>query len=111
MERGAIAASAPLPFQGFIAGLKALRSHRKTTTKTFCGAPSEALGVARYSDTNKGEIQGSLHCATDDKTVRCFGRDDVRFGWVGENRQRQRQIRSSVGVSGWRLCPGRGCLP
>ena len=32
---------------------------------------------------SKDEIQGSLHCATDDKTVRCFGRDDVCFGLGG----------------------------
>ncbi|MGH9597259.1 MAG: hypothetical protein ACRD3K_10730, partial [Edaphobacter sp.] len=32
------------------------------------------LGAAA---TAKGEIQGSLHCAADDKTVHCFGRDDV----------------------------------
>jgi hypothetical protein len=30
-----------------------------------------------------GEIQGSLHYATDDKIVRCFGRDDVRW-WLAE---------------------------
>src|SRR6266567_2720905 len=29
---------------------------------------------------DKDEIQGSLHCATDDKAVRCYGRDDVCFG-------------------------------
>ena len=31
----------------------------------------------------KSEIQGSLHCATDDETVRCFGRDDVDLGRRG----------------------------
>ena len=25
-------------------------------------------------------MRGSLHCATDDETVRCFGRDDGDFG-------------------------------
>jgi len=29
----------------------------------------------------KGEIQGSLRCATDDETVRRFGRDDVLLWW------------------------------
>src|SRR5216683_1660745 len=43
---------------------------------------SPSLGD-RYNDKNKDEIQGSLHCATDDKTVRCSGRDDVCLGWAG----------------------------
>jgi hypothetical protein len=29
-----------------------------------------------------GQIQGSLHCAADDGAVRCFGRDDVAFGYA-----------------------------
>jgi len=29
----------------------------------------------------KGEIRGSLHCATDDETVRRFGRDDGCLWW------------------------------
>src|SRR6266849_4716005 len=37
----------------------------------------------RNNCKNKDEIQGSLHCATDDKTVRCSGRDDVYFGLGG----------------------------
>jgi hypothetical protein len=35
-------------------------------------------------DNGNGEIQGSLHCATDDEAVRRFGRDDVVFGVIGE---------------------------
>ena len=43
--------------------------------KTQKGPP----GGSPFSDKNnsKGEIQGSLHCAADDKAVRCFGRDDI----------------------------------
>ena len=32
--------------------------------------------------TGESEIQGSLHCAMDDKTVHCFGRDDVVRGVI-----------------------------
>ena len=41
------------------------------------------VGMTLYvgEDNGKDEIQGSLHCAADDETVRCFGRDDV-CGWV-----------------------------
>src|SRR5260370_20079030 len=34
---------------------------------------------------SKDEIQGSLHCSTDDKTVRCSGPDDVWCGGRCEN--------------------------
>jgi hypothetical protein len=45
----------------------------------------------RGTGNGKDEIQESLHCATDDETVRCFGRDDGVLGGK-ENRQRQKQI-------------------
>ena len=53
-------------------------------TKVFAGVfggwlRSKAATRAR-TDNGKSEIQGSLHCATDGETVRCFGRDDVGFG-------------------------------
>ena len=34
-------------------------------------------GKSNGNGNGKSEIQGSLHCAADDETVRCFGRDDV----------------------------------
>ena len=37
------------------------------------GAPRRVFGESEI------EIQGSLHCAADGGTVRCFGRDDVFF--------------------------------
>src|SRR5260370_12162512 len=39
------------------------------------------LGSPVFSAASK--IQGSLHCAADDGTVRCFGRDDVL--WFGRD--------------------------
>jgi len=27
---------------------------------------------------------GSLHCAADDTTIRCFGREDKVLGWFGQ---------------------------
>src|SRR5258708_5791804 len=54
----------------------------------------QAEVLAYLNTTEKDEIQGSLHCATDDRTVRCFGRDDVCFGLGGREQattERQRQ--------------------
>ena len=43
-------------------------------------------GQRRISNSNsKDEMRGSLHCATDDETVCCFGRDDTGF-WSGERK-------------------------
>ena len=39
------------------------------------------LGGAVYLPPGKGEIQGSLHCATDDEAIRRFGRDDGSLWW------------------------------
>jgi hypothetical protein len=40
------------------------------------------------NNKDNGEIQGSLHCAADGETVRCFGRDDG-------------SLRGSVRAGGW----------
>src|SRR6266851_4205379 len=46
--------------------------------------PLPLLDVGGSKRTNNGqsksEIQGSLHCTTDDEAVRGFGRDDVGLG-------------------------------
>jgi hypothetical protein len=42
-------------------------------------AGSGILAGAKGKGKNNGEIQGSLHCATDGEAVRRFGRDDVSF--------------------------------
>jgi hypothetical protein len=38
------------------------------------------FGDDKRRNNGKGEIQGSLHCATDGGAVRRFGRDDVPWG-------------------------------
>jgi len=44
------------------------------------------MRVRTNNGKGKSEIRGSLHCGTDDETVRSFGRDDDCFlGGVGEN--------------------------
>jgi hypothetical protein len=43
------------------------------TTKEWARATASC-----WSDC-KSKMQGSLHCAADDETVRCFGRDDDFF--------------------------------
>jgi hypothetical protein len=48
----------------------------------------------KNNSQSNSEIQGSLHYATDDETVRCFGRDDVVFGGRDQRlRQGQQQGR------------------
>jgi hypothetical protein len=42
----------------------------------------------RGNDNSKNEMRGSLHCAPDDETVRCSGRDDeVLVGGVKQKQQ------------------------
>ncbi len=38
----------------------------------------------KSKSNGKCEMPGSLHYATDDGTVRCFGRDDALYWLVGE---------------------------
>src|SRR5260370_7864142 len=45
----------------------------------------QAEVLAYLNTTEKDEIQESLHCPTDDRTVRCFGRDDFCFGVLGRD--------------------------
>ena len=47
---------------------------------------------------DKGEMRGALHCATDDETVRCFGRDDKVWGAI-KNKQRQRRKADPYGMT------------
>jgi hypothetical protein len=40
------------------------------------------IGMRRRELCSASKIQGSLHCAADGGTVRCFGRDDVFFDLI-----------------------------
>ena len=56
-----------------------LPTHRKCAMD---GAPRLLWLVGSHGKNNGNSndaIRGSLHCATDDETVRCFGRDDALF--------------------------------
>jgi hypothetical protein len=57
------------------------RNATATATATIeadpCGMTNKGTGNRKGRGNGKGEIQGSLHCATDGDAVRCFGRDDV----------------------------------
>jgi VWFA-related protein len=58
--------------------LAMMRSFDSTAPK--CGSSfaqdDNFLGELKRTGNSNSEIQGSLRCATDDNTVRCFGRDD-----------------------------------
>src|ERR1700679_3417956 len=45
----------------------------------WMGRTRASFGLVIRTGNGKGEIQGSLHCATHDKAVSSFGRDDVYF--------------------------------
>src|ERR1700733_7218871 len=45
---------------------------------------------------DENEMRGSLHCATDDETVRCFGRDD-EFVVAAKKKNGQRQSQPFCG--------------
>jgi hypothetical protein len=46
----------------------------------------------------KGEMRGSLHCATDDTAVCRFGRDDA-FSWVNKQLQLQLQLQLQTAIA------------
>ena len=55
--------------------------------------------IRRIPDKGKSEMRGSLHCATDDDTVRCSGRDDAVIG--GEMTSKRKKLEAgAVGVGG-----------
>jgi len=63
------------------------------------GHPGVWGGLGRTGN-NKGEIQGSLHCAPHGETVRGFGRDDVQFEErVGESNSNGNGRNNSYGKS------------
>jgi hypothetical protein len=70
-------------------GLKPLRSHPKSN--------------CNCRGNGKGEIQGSLHYAADDKTVRCFGRHDVCVGKGGEDRSNDNSNSIGNGKDNYRI--------
>jgi hypothetical protein len=49
-------------------------------------------GNSKSNYKDKDEVQGSLHCATDGETVRCFGRNDVYWGREVNDKQDDRCV-------------------
>src|SRR6267378_8534017 len=80
----------------------------------FIFGGSRVWVVTRVRTGNvKGEIRGSLHCATDDETVCCFGRDDDSLGWEEEKGTRVAQeadllwvaVNSTINQTPWHQAP------
>jgi hypothetical protein len=76
-----------------------------TVTHPLRRAAKRRAFLLQRSSGGKGEMRGSLRCATDGETVRCFGRDDGWGGWVrrttakarcGDLSTAQRTMRLSV---------------
>src|SRR6266851_4242938 len=57
----------------------------------------------KSNNNGKDEIQGSLHCATDGETVRCFGRDDVFWGASKKGQGLGRRWDRRASAVGWVL--------
>ena len=68
------------PFLGWVKGRGKGKPKAKATAKS-----------RQRQRQMQRRMRGSLHCATDDEAVCCFGRDDAFFGVGQKERQRQQQ--------------------
>jgi hypothetical protein len=78
------------PIQGFFASFRMTTKSKNCNCKYNDGSRSlrmtnKGTGNRKGRGNGKGEIQGTLRCATDGDAVPCFGRDDV-FSWWEEER-------------------------